>query len=299
MRIGWLSTGRDKAASTLLAEVVDRARRDEIALDIACVFCDRARGESPESDRLLDLAGRLHIPVVTHSSHESWTAAQAKGVERSRWRETFHADVMELLEPFGLDVLVMAGYMLVVSPAMCRRYALLNLHPALPSGPTGTWQDVIWQLLDQEAAETGAMVHLATAELDSGPVVALCRFSLQGPDWEPLWARFREKRRTRSVAEIAAAEGESEPLFAEIRRRGEVREIPLLYQTVRRFADGKLTTADGGVFSESARLPLDLTESVEQELASVSGGVEKEAAPEKPATETGTGTTATEVAGTP
>ncbi len=293
MRIGWLSTGRDQAASTLLAEVVGRARRDEIALDIACVFCDRARGESPESDGFLSLAERFHIPIATLSSRESWAGAQTQGVKRSRWRESFHAEVMELLEPFGLDVLVMAGYMLIVSPAMCRRYALLNLHPALPSGPAGTWQDVIWQLLEQEAAETGAMVHLATAELDSGPVVALCRFSLKGPDWEPLWARFREKRRTRSVAEIAAAEGEAEPLFAEIRRQGEVREIPLLYQTIRRFADGKLTTADGGVFSESARLPLDLTDSVEQELASASGDVETQSAVGKPATEAGQGTTAT------
>jgi len=267
VRIGWLSTGRDPAASTLLAEVVGRARRDEIALDIACVFCDRVRGESPESDRFLDLAGRFHIPVVTASSRESWAEAQAGGVKRARWREVFHVEVLRLLEPFGLDVLVMAGYMLIVSPAMCRRYALLNLHPALPGGPTGTWQEVIWRLLEGEATETGAMVHLATAELDSGPVVALCRFSLKGPDWEPLWSQFHEKRRTQSVAEIAATEGEAEPLFAEIRRRGEVREIPLLYQTIRRFADGKLSTADGGVFSESARLPLDLTDSVEQELA--------------------------------
>jgi len=272
VRIGWLSTGRDQAASTLLAEVVGRARRDEIALDIACVFCDRLRGESRESDRLLDLAERFHIPIVTASSRESWAAAQAEGVTRSRWREAFHTQVIELLEPFGLDVLVMAGYMLIVSPAMCRRYALLNLHPALPSGPAGTWQDVIWQLLEREADETGAMVHLATAELDSGPVVALCRLSLRGPDWEPLWTQFREKRRTRSVDEIAAAEGEAEPLFAEIRRHGEVREIPLLYQTIRRFADGKLTTADGGVFSESARLPLDLSASVEEELAAGGAG---------------------------
>ena len=52
---------------------------------------------------------------------------------------------MDLLVPYRLGLLVMAGYMLIVSPAMCRRYALLNLHPALPGGPTGTWQQVIWQ----------------------------------------------------------------------------------------------------------------------------------------------------------
>jgi phosphoribosylglycinamide formyltransferase-1 len=161
----------------------------------------------------------------------------------------------------------MAGYMLVVSPAMCRRYALLNLHPALPGGPTGTWQEVIWQLLDEEAAETGAMVHLATAQLDRGPVVSSFRFPIRGSDWTPLWSQWREKRKTMGVAEIAAAEGETEPLFAEVRRRGEVREIPLLYQTLCQFAQGKLNTAGGAVFAESTRLPLDLTETVEAEVA--------------------------------
>ena len=68
-------------------------------------------------------------------------------------------------------------------------------------------------------------------------------------------------------AEIAALEGESEPLFAEIRRRGEVREIPLLYQTLRQFAEGRLNTARGSVFAEAVRLPLDLTQLVEEEVA--------------------------------
>jgi phosphoribosylglycinamide formyltransferase-1 len=129
------------------------------------------------------------------------------------------------------------------------------------------WQEVIWDLLAAEAGETGAMIHLATAQLDRGPVVSLFRFSLRGPDWDPLWEQWRAKRETMSVQEIAEAEGESEPLFAEIRRRGEIREIPLLYQTLRQFIDGRLNTADGCVFAESARLPLDLTEEVDAEVA--------------------------------
>ncbi len=98
-------------------------------------------------------------------------------------------------------------------------------------------------------------------------MVSYFRFSLRGDDWEPLWRQFREKRRTMSVAEIAAAEGEGEPLFAEIRRRGEVREIPLLYHTLRLFAEGRLNTSNGAVFAEAVRLPLDLTEPVEEEVA--------------------------------
>ncbi len=267
MRIGWLSSGRDQAACNLLADVVARAQQDGVPLDIAAVFCDREPGEEPESDRFIQIVERLDLPLIALSSAASWKAAQALGVERTEWRDEYHRGVMGLLVPYRLGLLVMAGYMLIASPAMCRKFAILNLHPALPGGPTGTWQKVIWDLLEEEAGETGAMVHLGTAQLDRGPVVAFCRFSLRGAGWDPLWAQFREKRKTMSVAEIAAAEGESEPLFAEIRRRGEVREIPLLYQTLCQFAQGKLNTAAGAVFAESTRLPLDLTEPVEAEVA--------------------------------
>jgi phosphoribosylglycinamide formyltransferase-1 len=267
VKIGWLSTGRDQAAGNLLSDVVARAQRDEVPLEIGAVFSDRERGEAPESDRFLDLAERLGYPVVTLSSRASWAEAQKLGVSRTEWRNEYHRGVAELLTPYNLGVLVLAGYMLIMSAEMCRRFAILNLHPALPGGPKGMWQDVIWQLLQAEAEETGAMIHLATAQLDRGPVVSYFRLPLRGPDWDPLWQQWRTKRETMSVREIAAAEGEAEPLFAEVRRRGEVREIPLLYQTLRQFAEGRLNTANGAVFAESARLPLDLTELVDAEVA--------------------------------
>ena len=268
MRVGWLSSGHDQAAANLLADVVARAQQDDVPLKIAAVFCDREPGESPQSDQFLGLVERLGYPAVTLSSAASWAKAKELGVSRSAWREEYHRGVMDLLVEYRLGVLVMAGYMLISSPAMARKFAILNLHPALPGGPTGTWQQVIWQLLEDEAGETGAMIHLATAQLDRGPVVSFFRFPMRGEDWDPLWRQFRAKRKTASVAEIAAAEGEAEPLFAAIRAHGEVREIPLLYQTLRQFAEGKLNTANGGVFAESARLPLDLSELVDAETAS-------------------------------
>jgi phosphoribosylglycinamide formyltransferase-1 len=264
VRIGWLSTGRDAAACNLLADIVARTQQEEVPLDIGTVFCDRERGESPESDRFLDLVDRLGFRAVTLSSAASWHAATEP---RPAWRTEYHRRVMELLAPHGLGVLVLAGYMLIVSPAMCRRYAMLNLHPALPAGPTGTWQQVIWRLLAEDAAETGAMIHLVTPQLDRGPVITYERFAIKGGAIDALWAEFREKLTGATVDEIAAREGEAEPLFAEIRRRGEAREIPLLYQTIRLFSQGRLQTAAGAVFGEALRLPLDLTEQVEAELS--------------------------------
>lgn len=266
MRVGWLSTGRDQAAANLLSDVVARAQQDDVPLHIGAVFCDRERGEDPESDHFLDLVDHLGLHAVTLSSRQSWIEAKKLGVSRTEWRNEYHRGVGELLVPYNLGVLVLAGYMLVASPALCRRYAMLNLHPALPDGPKGMWQQVIWDLLDVEAEETGAMIHLATAQLDRGPVVSYFRFSLRGPDWDPLWDQWHAKRETMSVKEIAAEEGEAEPLFAEVRRRGEIREIPLLYQTLRQFVEGRLNTANGGVFAESARLPLDLSAEVDAEV---------------------------------
>jgi len=271
MRIGWLTTGRDQAACDLLSGVVERARQDEIELDVAAVFCDRERGESHESDLFLDLVQGLGYPTLTLSSAVSWQRAQGSGQDRRQWREEFHEQVQRLLGPYRLNVLVLAGYMLIVSPAMCRRYPGLNLHPALPQGPTGTWQKVIWQLMRDNVEQSGAMINLMTPELDRGPVVALDSFSLRGPKWDPLWKQLQKKLKTQTLDEIAAAEGEAEPLFAAIRACGARREIPLLYQTIKQFAIGKLQTAgSGAVFSESARLPLDLTAQVDEELAAQS-----------------------------
>ena len=49
MRVGWLSSGRDQAAANLLSDVVARAQQDDVPLHIGAVFCDRERGEDPES----------------------------------------------------------------------------------------------------------------------------------------------------------------------------------------------------------------------------------------------------------
>jgi phosphoribosylglycinamide formyltransferase-1 len=277
MRIGWLSTGRDAAARTLLAEVVRRARRDGVDLDIAVVFCDRERGEHTESDAFLDLATELGLTAVTRSSAASWRSFlerrdrmdrfPSKAALREAWRDAYHDEVAALLEAHGVELLVLAGYMLITSPELVARFAALNLHPALPGGPQGTWQQVIWALLADEARETGAMIHLATAELDRGPVVAWCAFPIVGLRYDRLWHAFRRGRDRLGLEGLAAAEGEAQPLFAEIRRQGERREIPLLYQAVRAFALGELAVRDGAVVGVGLQPPLDLTAAVEAELA--------------------------------
>jgi folate-dependent phosphoribosylglycinamide formyltransferase PurN len=119
---------------------------------------------------------------------------------------------------------------------MCRKYDMLNLHPAVPGGPTGTWQEVIWKLIETGAQETGVMMHLATPELDKGPPVTYCAFSIRGKPFDRYWSAIAG----RSIEEIQQTEGENNGLFKLIREYGLARELPLIVATIKAFADGKV-----------------------------------------------------------
>jgi hypothetical protein len=80
------------------------------------------------------------------------------------------------------------------------------------------------------------MVHLATEELDRGPVVGYCTYALHGPEFDTLWAAIED----RTAVELRAAEGEQNPLFRAIRMHGAAREPVLVAEVLRALADGRL-----------------------------------------------------------
>jgi hypothetical protein len=120
--------------------------------------------------------------------------------------------------------------MLILGGAMWRQYPFLNLHPALPDGPVGTWQQVIWQLIETRASQTGAMVHLATEALDRGPVVSYCTVPIVGEEFKPHW----EDLARRDPSQIQATEGEDFRLFQLIRQAQYQREPYLMFETLRK-----------------------------------------------------------------
>jgi phosphoribosylglycinamide formyltransferase 1 len=239
-RIGWFSTGRDEAAMDLLRIAADRIGRGEIPAEISYVFCNRGRGEAGPSDRFIRFAEELGFPVVLLSSRDFEPGL--RGRDREAWRSAFHEETARRVRPYPADVTVLAGYMLIVSPAFCRAFPTLNLHPAEPGGPKGTWQEVIWQLIEGRTDRTGVMIHLVTEVLDEGPPVTFVTFPIRGPGFDPLWRDLDEKLKGTPLAELIRTEGEENPLFAEIRRQGIRRELPLIVMTLKALAEGQVVT---------------------------------------------------------
>ncbi|MFC1987582.1 hypothetical protein ACFLVH_03445 [Chloroflexota bacterium] len=77
LKIGWFSTGRDKAARDLLTVVKNSIKQGEIKADIAFVFCSREPGEAKESDSFIKLVKDYHIPSVC-LSYQKFKAGQAR-----------------------------------------------------------------------------------------------------------------------------------------------------------------------------------------------------------------------------
>ncbi len=259
--IGWFSTGRGKGSRDLLSTVQDQIKSGEIDALITFVFCNREAGESPETDKFFDLVKSYHLPLVCFSS-KKFCAARQKPIEACRLE--YDREVMKLLAPFYQDISVLAGYMLIVGPEMCRKHNMINLHPASPGGPKGTWQEVVWKLMETRASESGVMMHLVTPELDRGPVVTYCSYPIRGKKFDAAWQEVDRL----GVEAIKSGQGANNALFRLIREEGLSREFPLITATVKAFSEGKVKVKNGQVVdSRGVALPgYDLTAEIEKEL---------------------------------
>ena len=257
-RIGWFSTGRDKAARDLLKTAYRSIKKGEIKAEIIFVFSNRERGEDRESDAFFKQVRRYRIPLICQSSNK-FKQRFEKG-----WRRRFEKEAMRRLEGFQPDLCLLAGYMLIIGAEMCRGYPMINLHPAAPGGPKGTWQEVIWRLMEEGAAETGAMMHLVTPELDAGPPVAYCTFPIRGKPFDRYWKAIEGL----PIDEVKAKQGELNALFRQIRKYGLVREFPLIIATLKAFSEGRVRIEDGKVV-DSAGKPItgyDLSEEINKKV---------------------------------
>ena len=240
LNIGWFSTGRGPGSRGLLQFVQERLERSPIDARLSFVFSNREWGEADGSDQFFQLVESYGIPLLTLSSA---TFRRNAGGPWSELRPAFDQAVIETLSDYRPDICILAGYMLIVGGAMCRRYPLLNLHPALPDGPIGTWPEVIWTLIEQRAARTGAMLHLATEQVDRGPLISYCTAPIDGSDLAPYWQEIAGQ----DLPTLRAQHGENLPLFQQIRQAEYRREPYLLYETLRALSAGRVSIQNGQV----------------------------------------------------
>jgi formyltetrahydrofolate-dependent phosphoribosylglycinamide formyltransferase len=122
------------------------------------------------------------------------------------------------LEPHGVDLVVLAGYLKLVPSGVVARYRdrIINVHPALlPSfGGAGMYGRRVHEaVLASGARESGATVHLVDEAYDRGAILAQARVPvLPGDDAERLAARVLEAEHRLLPAAVLAAAAAGRPV---------------------------------------------------------------------------------------
>ena len=271
LKLGWFSTGRGPGSRNLLKAVMDEKEKGNLDIEIPFVFCNWDNTETPNSRKeqrqmFFDMVEGYGIPLVT----ESWRKfmPELRKEDEVAWGIEYGKVLREKTGVYGQDLGILAGYMLWMDDETCDVYDMLNLHPALPTGPKGTWQEVIWQLIREDADTQGVMMHICTKEHDRGDALTYCGFPIRGGDYDALWAQMYEKLKSSSLEDIKEREGENEPLFRRIREDGAKRELPLIVSTIRLFADGKVCIRDKRLWCDGKKLdgPYDLSSEVDRAI---------------------------------
>ena len=147
-----------------LQALIDGAANGNLPIRIACVIANRGDAYGLERARR---AG-IRTQVLSHQDFGD--------------RETFDGALMNLIDGFHPGLVVMAGFMRILTPGFVAHYQgrLLNIHPSLLPKYRGLHTHQ--RALAAGESEHGATVHFVTAELDGGPAILQARVPVAADD---------------------------------------------------------------------------------------------------------------------
>jgi phosphoribosylglycinamide formyltransferase 1 len=177
MRVAVLASGSGTILEAILGE--------EISVEL--VVADRPC-------RALEIAEHASIPAVL--------------VERTSFgtdfdRDAYTGQIVDVLDKYDVDLVVMAGWGTIFGASMFDAYdgRILNTHPALLPAFKG-WH-AVRDALAAGVKVTGCTVHIATAEVDDGPILAQAPVQVAtGDTEETLHERIKEVERELYVGTI-------------------------------------------------------------------------------------------------
>ncbi len=160
-RIAIFISGRGSNMEAIARQVQDGILKD--VCEIALVFSNKPQAKG------LEIAKKFGLPVA---------AIPSKG----KLREAFEREVLELLQPYRIDYVVLAGFMRILSPLFIRAYKnrIINIHPA----DTRLFQGVggyEWAF-ENKLPSTKITVHFVDEGVDTGPIIAQREVDLRGAD---------------------------------------------------------------------------------------------------------------------
>ena len=163
-------------AGTTLQAILDASRAPDFPARVVAVGTDRPDTVAAQRAR--------------QSGVPAWTVSLAEQVDRS----AFDSAVAEHIAAAEPDLVVLAGYMKVLGPAVVRRFRIVNTHPSLLPAFPGA--HAIRDALAYGVKVSGCTVHEVDEGVDTGPILAQAAVPVvPGDDESSLRARIQATER--------------------------------------------------------------------------------------------------------
>ena len=137
-----------------LKALIDAIAINDLDLNIVRVVSNRA--DAPGINHAMN--AEIPVSVISHTAFPD--------------RQAHDAAVASILQQSQAELIILAGYMRILSEEFTNRYSgrMINLHPSLL--PLYKGLDTYNRVLQSGDNQTGASIHFVTAGLDSGPVIS-------------------------------------------------------------------------------------------------------------------------------
>ena len=188
-------------SGTNLQSIIDNSEKGFLDADIKVVISN-----NPDS-YALERSKKHNIPAVL--------------IEQSDFtnREDFDRKMIEILNSYSVELVAMAGFMRILSPAFLKAFPMrvINIHPAiLPSFPGLHGQQ---QAFDYGVKFSGCSVHFADEGVDTGPIIIQAVVPVYDDDTEDSLSEriLKEEHKIYSQAIQRYAEGKLEVVGRKVR----------------------------------------------------------------------------------
>lgn len=147
--IAILASGNGTNAENLIRHI----RAGKVKARVAFIFSDRRQA------RVLERAKRLGVPFISFEPKEFSS------------KEEYESKLIEIIKKDKVDVIVLAGYMRLLTDQFVRQFRnrILNIHPSLLPAFKGT--QAIHEAYEYGVRVSGVTVHFVAPEVDSGAII--------------------------------------------------------------------------------------------------------------------------------
>jgi phosphoribosylglycinamide formyltransferase-1 len=151
---------------TDLQAIIDAIKNDSLNASIEIVF------SNIKNAYILTRAANNNIPnfFISHLNKN---------------RTAFDNDISDLLKNYNVDLVLLIGFMRILSPEFCEEWdgKVINVHPSLlPKYAGGMDNNVHEEVIKNGDKETGCTIHFVTAAVDRGPILIQKKCSVGASD---------------------------------------------------------------------------------------------------------------------